>query len=321
MDMRPFSFVVSTLSIALLSGPAVAQSVGIGTGPQASLTNRIGSAIAKVIADSAGLNTRAVPHTANSAHAPLVERGNLAFGVSSSGDIVDAFAGKGSFKGHPISSKWVIASRMASLPVGTLVRKSSPYYKLTDMKGKKFACGFTAQKTVLNILNAFLGNAGMKSSDLDCINVPNTTGGTAQFLKGRVEGTPSSLGGSRLRSAAAKVNGIRILKMNNTPKGVTAMQASYPGSYLTKLSPKVIGVDGETWTMAFDMVLMTSTKTPADVVYKAVKALHGGKKGLIKVWGGFRGFKQARMAVKMNGVDIHPGALKFYKEAGIKIAK
>jgi TRAP-type uncharacterized transport system substrate-binding protein len=73
--------------------------------------------------------------------------------------------------------------------------------------------------------------------------------------------------------------------------------------------------------MAFDMILMTSTKTPADVVYKSVKAIHGGKKGLIKIWGGFRGFKQSAMAVKMEGVAIHPGALKFYKEVGIKVAK
>jgi TRAP transporter TAXI family solute receptor len=307
---------------ALLSTDTVfAQAVGIGTGPQASLTNRIGSAIAKVVADGAGLNTRAVPHTANSAHAPLVERGNLSFGVSSSGDIADALAGTGSFKGHPISSKWMVASRMASLPVGTLVRKDSPYRKLSDMKGKKFACGFTAQKTVLNILNAFVGNAGMKMSDLNCVNVPNTTGGTAQFLKGNVEGTPSSLGGARLRNAAAKVGGIRILKMNNTAAGIAAMRASYPGSYLTKLRPKVIGVEGETWTMAFDMILMTSSKTSADVVYKAVKAIHGGKKGLIKVWGGFRGFQQSKMAVMASGVKIHPGAMKFYNEVGVKPGK
>lgn len=312
--------VLSIGAAVMLAGAAHAQAVGVGTGPSASLTNRIGSAIAKVIADGAGLNTRAVPHTSNAQHTPLVERGTLAFGVSSSGDIVDAYAGKGSFKGHPVSKDWVIASRMAALPVGTLVRKDSPYRKLTDMKGQKFACGFTAQKTVLAILNAYLGNAGMKASDLNCVNVPNTTAGTAQFLKGNVAGTPSSLGGSRLRSAAAKVNGIRILKMNNTPEGVAAMQAAYPGSYLTKLSPKVVGVEGETWTMAFDMVLMTSTKTSADVVYKSVKAIHGGKAGLIKVWGGFRGFKQSAMAVKLAGVAIHPGAMKFYNEVGIKVA-
>lgn len=305
--------------LALFATSVHAQAVGIGTGPQASLTNRIGSGIAKVIADAAGLRTRAVPHTANSAHTPLVQRGTLAFGISSTGDINDAVAGTGAFVGHPVSKDWVVAARMVPLPVGTLVRKASPYRTLKDMKGKTFACGFTAQKTVLNVLKGFLGNAGMSEGDLDCVNVPNTTAGTELFLKGTVDGTPSSLGGSRLRRAAAKVNGIRILKMNNTPEGIAAMQKAYPGSYLIMVHPKTPGVEGETWTMAFDMVLMTSTKTPADVVYKSVKALHAGKPGLIKISPVFRSFNPANMAVRLKGVDIHPGALKFYGEAGVKV--
>jgi len=310
--------VLSIGAAVMLAGTAHAQAVGIGTGPAASLTNRIGSAIAKVIADGAGLRTRAVPHTANSAHAPLVERGTLAFGISSTGDINDALAGTGSFKGHPISKDWVIAARMVPLPVGTLVRKSSPYKNLSDMRGKKYACGFTAQRTVRTVLEGFLTNAGMTTSDLNCVNVPNTTAGTALFEKGTVEGTPSSLGGSRLRKAASKVGGIRILKMNNSPAAVAAMQKAYPGSYLVKVNPKTPGVEGETWTMAFDMVLMTSRKTSVDVVYKSMKALHAGKAGLVKISRVFGGFNPAKMAVKLKGIAIHPGAMKFYNEAGVK---
>lgn len=307
--------VMAAVGVAVAS-PALAQSVGIGTGPQASLTNRIGAAIAKVVADGAGLKTRAVPHTSNAQHTPLVERGTLAFGVSSTGDLGDAVAGRGSFKGHPVSKKFVIAARMVPLPVGTLVRKDSPYKTLADMKGKKFACGFTAQKTVLNILNAFLSNAGVAASDLNCVPVPNTTAGTELFLKGTIEGTPSSLGGARLRNAAAKVGGIRILKMSNTPKGIAAMQKAYPGSYLIKLR-KGTGVEGETWTMAFDMILMTSTKISDETVYKAVKALHGGKPALMAVSKVFGRFNPKAMAVDFPGVGIHPGAMKFYKEAGV----
>lgn len=307
-----------TLAVAatLLSTSAFGQAVGIGTGPQASLTNRIGSAIAKVIADDAGLKTRAVPHTSNAHHAPLVDRGTLAFGVTSTGDLGDAVAGRGSFRGHPVSKKFVIAARMVPLPVGTLVRKDSPYKTLKDMKGRKFACGFTAQKTVLAILNSFLGNAGMSASELDCVPVPNTTAGTQLFLKGTIDGTPSSLGGARLRNASAKVGGIRILKMFNTPAGIAAMQKAYPGSYLIKLR-KGIGVEGETWSMAFDMILMTSTKTSNETVYKSVKALYSGKPGLMSVSKVFGGFNPKAMAVDFPGVDIHPGAMKFYKEVGV----
>jgi hypothetical protein len=315
--MNRIAFVAAGVAALLIAGAASAQSVGIGTGPQASLTNRIGSGVAKVITDAAGLKTRAVPHTSNAQHTPLVEKGTLTFGVSSTGDINDALAGRGAFEGHPVSKDFVIAGRLVPLPVGTLVRKDSPYRTLNDMKGKKYACGFTAQKTVLNILNGYLSNAGMSSADLDCVNVPNTSAGTELFLKGTVEGTPSSLGGARLRDAAAKVNGIRVLNMYNTPDAVKAMQKEYPGSYLIKLDDKTVGVEGETWTMAFDMVLMTSTKAPDDVIYKSVKALYEGKDEMVKVSPVFRAFDPKNMIAEIPGVGVHPGALKFYKEFGI----
>lgn len=316
--MRYLTIGLTALSVA---GAAQAQSVGIGTGPQASLTNRLGSGIAKVIADGTGLNTRAIPHTANSQHAPLVAKGTLVFGISSTGDINDAIAGTGAFTGHPISRDWVAAARMVPLPVGTLVRKNSPFQTLRDMKGKKITVGYTAQKTVLDVLDGFLGNAGMKLADFNGVPVPNTSAGAELFLKGSVDGTLSSLGGARLRNASAKVGGIRILKMINTPEGVAAMQKGYPNSYLVKLDDKTVGVEGETWTMAFDMFLMTSTKASADVVYKSVKALHAGKKGLVSISPVFRGFHPKNMVPELKGVAIHPGAEKFYSEAGLKKGK
>ena len=309
--------VLSIGAAVMLAGTAHAQAIGIGTGPQASLTNRLGSGIAKVMADGAGLKTRAVPHTSNAHHTPLVAKGILAFGINSTGDVGDAVAGRGAYKGHPVAKDWVVAARMVPLPVGTLVRKDSPYQRITDLRGKKFTTGFTAHKTVRTVLKGILANSGMKVSEFISVPVPNTKGGAKLFVKGSVEGTISSLGGSRLRSAAAKVNGIRILKMNTDPAAIKAMQMEYPGSYLLKLPEGKIGVEGETWVMAFDMILMTSTKTPVDVVYKAVKALHFGKKGLVAITPVFKGFVPKNMRLKLEGVNIHPGAQKFYNEQGI----
>ena len=79
--MNRFAFVATAVAALFITGAASAQSIGVGTGPQASLTNRLGSGVAKVIADGAGLNTRAVPHTSNAHHTPLVEKGNITFGV------------------------------------------------------------------------------------------------------------------------------------------------------------------------------------------------------------------------------------------------
>ncbi len=317
--MQGLRTLTAAAAITLMAGTAAAQSIGIGTGPQASLTNRIGSAIAKVLADEAGLKTRAVPHTSNSAHVPLVDRGTLAFGVNSTQQVSAAVAGTDQFKGYA-TKDFVVAARIVPLPVGTLVRKDSPFYTLKDLKGKRYTVGYTAQKTVIFILNAFLSNAGLTVNDVKGVPVPNTTAGAQLFLKGQVDGSLSSLGGSRLRRADAKVGGIRILGMFNTPKGVAAMQTAYPNSYLVQLKPskRSIGVEKPIWVMAFDMVLMTSTKTSDEVVYNAVKALYGGKAAMVKISGVFNRFRPDNMIPSYKGVKMHPAAMKFYKEVGVK---
>ena len=316
--MKKLSFLFMALAVVLVAGTVAAQSVGIGTGPQASLTNRIGAGVAKVVADKTGLRTRAVPHTANDSHVALVDKGVLAFGINSTQQINAGTTGTDQFAGHA-TKNWVIAARLVPLPVGTLVRKKSPYYTLKDLKGKKYTVGFTAHKTVLFILDAFLWNAGMTVDDVVGVPVPNTHSGTQLFLKGRVDGTLSSLGGARLRDADAKVGGLRILNMFNTPKAVAEMERGYPNSYLIQLKPGkgTVGVEKPTWVMAFDMMLMTSTKASEDMVYKSVKALHAGKKDLITVSPIFKSFKPKNMVPNFKGVKYHPGAIKFYKEMGL----
>jgi len=61
---------------------------------------------------------------------------------------------------------------------------------------------------------------------------------------------------------------------------------------------------------------MASTKTPDEVVYKVVKALHGNKAKLVAALGAFKGFDPKEMNLDV-GLKIHSGALKFYKEAGL----
>lgn len=310
--------VCAGLAIAVNTA-AHAQAVGVATGPQASLTNRMGAAVAKVIADKAGLNARALPHTSTAHAIPLVERGNIAFGMASTGDVNAATTGTGHFKGRKVSGDWTIVARMAPLPVGTIVKKDSPYRTLSDLKGKRYPVGFTAHQTVLAILDGFVGNAGIKVSDFQGVPVPNTDNAMQLFLKGSLDGTLSSLGGGRLRTADAKAGGIRILAMNDSPEAIKAMQKAYPNSYLIELKPGKgsVGVEQPTKVMAFDMFVTSSKKTSEETVYKATKALHDNKAEMVKISPIFRAFDSKAMAPALQGIDFHPGAIRFYKEAGV----
>ena len=117
----------------------------------------------------------------------------------------------------------------------------------------------------------------------------------------------------------AKVGGIRVLPFDDSPEAVARMQKAFPVGYLLELKPGpgTLGVSKPIKTMAFDFVLVTSKDTPDEVVYKVVKAMHGGKKSMAGVSKAFNNFQPSEMPKQYDGQTYHPGAIKFYKEAGM----
>jgi len=54
-----------------------------------------------------------------------------------------------------------------------------------------------------------------------------------------------------------------------------------------------------------------------DVVYRVAKALHDGKQDLVATFPPFGLFQPQNMAKSLEGVPLHPGALKYYREIGL----
>jgi TRAP-type uncharacterized transport system substrate-binding protein len=68
--------------------------------------------------------------------------------------------------------------------------------------------------------------------------------------------------------------------------------------------------------LSYDGVLVASTKTPDEVVYRMVKAMHANKKAMAEVFGAMNLFDPGRMATQLEPIQYHPGAIKFYQEQG-----
>ena len=82
---------ISVLVIFLFSTAAMAQTVGIGTTAPGSFTHSSGSAIAKVIAEKAGLKARVQPGS-GTAHRRIVA-GDVEFGLGNAWDTTFFVAG------------------------------------------------------------------------------------------------------------------------------------------------------------------------------------------------------------------------------------
>lgn len=76
------------------------------------------------------------------------------------------------------------------------------------------------------------------------------------------------------------------------------------------------GQDGAVPAAAVGNYFVTTTKVSDDLAYKMTKALVGGLDQLYAAHSAAKGIKKEEMAANPP-VPLHPGAAKFYKEAGL----
>ena len=315
--MRSFWYFTLAAAAALFAGAASAQTVGIATGPQATPTNATGSAIAKVINEASGLQTRAVPHTSNDVAMPLVNKGDVELAIASSDLANTAVQGIEQFEGRQLPNIRIVA-KLFPLNVGVVVRKDSDIKTAADLKGKRYPSEFTAQKGVVKVAVALLANAGLTYKDVVGVPVPNTSRGNEDFVQGKSDSAMMALGAARLKQTDAQVGGIRVLPIDSSPAGIERMQKYMPLAYPYELKAGAVpGADQATTIMAYDLLLVAAANTPDDVVYQTVKAMHEGKDKLIAVTPVFRDFDPAGMHASYKGLQYHPGAVKYYKEANV----
>jgi TRAP transporter TAXI family solute receptor len=302
---------------ALMIGDASAQTVGIATGPQATPTNATGSAIAKVVNEATGLQTRAVPHTSVDVAMPLINRGQFEFGIASIDLAHTAYHGIEQFDGRKLSNVRIVA-RLYPLNVGVIVRKDSPIKSAADLKGKRYPSEFTAQKGVLKVAAALLANAGLSYKDVVAVPVPNTSRGNDDFVQGKSDSAMLALGAARLKQTDAQVGGIRILPIDTSDAGIKRMRGHMPYAYAFSLQGGVLpGAEATIPILAYDLLLVAAAQTKDDIVFQTAKAMHQGKDKLIAVSPILRNFDPARMYSNYSDVQYHPGAMKYYKEAGV----
>jgi TRAP transporter TAXI family solute receptor len=304
------------LSIALAAS-ASAQTVGMGVGVAGFWTNSAGAAVAKV-ANDAGIKMRIEPSSGTTVYVPQINNGQMEFGLANHSETYDAVHGIGLWKGKTLDQIRVI-SVLAPLRAGIFVKKDSPIKTIADLKGKRVTSDFSAQKTVQFNLLGMLASAGLTLDDVQQDPVPNVVRGATDFAAGKADAFFFALGAGKVTETDAAVGGVRILGIDPSPQSLAKIQKYIPVGYsdLVKPAPNLAGVVAPTYVFAYDYLALASTKTPDDLVYKVVKAMHGGKATMAAAFKSLEEFDPGKMVKNLGeGLQYHPGAIKYYKEIG-----
>lgn len=317
--LRGAARLVAVLGAAGLGvGIAAADPLSMSTLPPGAINHAQAQVIAKVMQENSTLQTRVVSFNSPAAILGAVDEGQAEMALSSSDESHVAITGTEDYQGRPMKNLRV-AFTIMPFAVGLIVRKDSAIKTVADLKGKRFGTGWQGFKQGIPLANAMLATAGLSLKDVDSVPVSNLIRAADDFKAGKTDAFQFAVGGPKVAEIHAALGGVRFLSIDNSPESAKRMQQVRKAyrPVLVNPAPHYAGVETPTWLMGYHILIMVGAKVPDDAVYKAVKAVHGKKAELVKGHPSFGAFTDAGMATQFDDMQYHPGAVKFFKEAGI----
>lgn len=310
---------IAAILIALLGGARVeAQTLGIGV-TRGGANPAIGSAIASIISQNAGVNMRPQAFSSSTRYVPLLDIGEVEFGVGNVSQFTLLMEGRFTANDRPKPNLRLVASLMP-FRGGFMVKADSDIRRLSDLKGQRVAFGFPGQALASVMQEAFLANGGLSYEDVVLVPATTMRSHWELFKEGRIDGVMMSIGSGVVKELEASLGKLRYLPMDDSAASLAKLQGALPGTYFVTVNPgkKLDGATEPFVTLAYDYGLWSGTRTPDETVYGVVKALHQNSEEFRAVNPLTRLFDPAEIS-RPQIVAYHPGALRYFREAGLPV--
>ena len=297
------------------------RSVTVGTNTPGTLFYSLASGLAKVMSGTSPVQASVQPYTGTSTFLPLINNGELDFGIVNGVDMGMAYAGPklqvGGRNPFPHSPNTRLLMRGSPLRTSAVVRKDSGIKSIQDVKGKRATGEYPAHLAVWYNMFGILASAGLTWNDVKVVPVPAVNEGMDALVQGRADVSTHALGSAKIKEADAAV-GIRYVSIDCSPQGEKRLRAAVPGYYPTKLKAGAsTGVVEETCFETYDIYFATHKAASDQLVTAVLKALWDNVGQLKPLHPGFAEWTRERAASADVTIPYHPAAIKFYKEKGI----
>ena len=303
-------------ALVALGGPALAQQkfFRIGTGGTGGTYYPVGGMIANAISNDK-MNLSAVATNGSVANVNAIVGGSLESGFSQADVNSWAFSGTGIYEGKAKVEELRAIANLYPESVHVVVKKGLNLKSLADLKGRKVSMDEPGSGTLVNA-RAILAAFGVTERDIKPEYLKPAQ--SAEKLKdGAVDAFFSTTGYPQGAIAElAATTGIELLPIGGEVRDkILAQYKFFAKDQIPDEAYK--GVKGVE-TISVGAQWVTSAKADADLVYEITKALWSDKTRQALDNGHAKG-KVIRKETALQGIPIplHPGAEKFYKEAGL----
>lgn len=266
-------FATAVAAAAALPLGAAAQTVGVGTMSQGTISYTTGSVLSRVMNEDMGMQARVQPSSGETVLIPLLNNGDVDFGIANVLESYQAFTGTGVFDGRA-QENLRVAAVMFPLRTAMFVRADSDIHTLEDLRGKRVTFGFSAMGTIDQVMQAVLANAGLERSDIQPVMVPNVVAGADQLQNGRADAFFFALGGAKTAEVNAAVP-LRVIPMNTDDEAVARMNEIFPDGYVDVAPPlpNYAGMSEPTAVLAYDNLLLTNDSVSDEMIRAVLEGM------------------------------------------------
>ncbi|MGZ8210758.1 MAG: TAXI family TRAP transporter solute-binding subunit [Burkholderiales bacterium] len=311
------------IAAAVLAGPpgfaAESINLSIATGGTGGVYYPLGGGMANLLSKHVpGMQATAEVTGGSVANLQLISTGKPYIALSMTDAALDAYKGEDKFKGKKVPVRTLMVlypNRMHVVSVeGTGVNK------FEDLKGKRVSTGSPGSATEVMAFRVI--EAGGLDKDRDMRRERLGVAESVNALKDRKIDAFFWVGG--LPTAAvtdlAATPGVKI-KMIDHAHLVQAMNKKYGNLYVEDAIPKAtypgMAVDNKQATVM--NILVANENLSEQAAYNIVKTIFDKRDDLIAVHKEAANFKLENQKEASSSVPWHPGALKYFKERGVKM--
>jgi TRAP transporter TAXI family solute receptor len=315
MNLKQLTVAV-VAALALTGATQAQQFFRIGTGGTAGTYYPVGGMIANAVTQPGKIVVTAQAANGSLANVNGVASGAIESGFSQSDVATWAFNGTGPYTDKPKVSDLRMIANLYPESIHLVVKKGSGIKSVADLKGKRVALDEPGSGTLINA-RMVLAAYGVKESDIKAEFIkPNQAGDKLKdgaldaffFVGGSPAGAIAELASSGAGIELVALGGPQAegLRMANPYFAVDTIPAN---TYKDVAAVQTLAV-GAQW--------VTSAKADTEMVYQITKALFSEATQKALAAGHAKGkLINNKNAVQGVGIPFHPGAEKYYKEAGV----
>ena len=310
------SLVAALSSVAWVGSVQAQQFFRIGTGGTAGTYYPVGGMIANAVSQPGKIVVTAQAANGSVANVTGIAGGAIESGFSQADVAAWAFTGKGVYEGKGSVPGLRLIANLYPESVHLVVRKGSGIKTVADLRGKRVALDEPGSGTLVDA-RIILAAYGLKEADIKPEYIkPNQAGDKMKdgaldaffFVGGAPAGAIAEL--------ASAGGGIDLVAIDGAQ--ADAIRRADPFFSVDLIGEGTYKGVGATSTLAVGAQWVTSDKADANTVYEITKALYGEAAQKTLAAGHAKGkFITKENAVKGAGIPFHPGAERFYKEAGL----